>query len=90
MGNPYVSDLRFTKHLRNQILSRNRFQKSNLNSFRFFIEDSPENAIKLSSLCNYVFLLKEPYNIDEKFCYPKNVISVDNWDDIYRNLKMLC
>lgn len=89
MGNPYVSDLRYTNYLRNRGLNKNRFQESNLKSFRFFIEDHPENAIKLASLCDYVFLLKEPYNTDIRYKYPKNVIKVENWNDIYRKLKSL-
>lgn len=88
-GNPYISDTRFFNNYRKEILNRNRFQSSKLKGFRFFIEDFPENAIKLSSLCDYVFMFDEPYNKQENYNFPKNVIRVESWDDIYRYLKIL-
>jgi uncharacterized HAD superfamily protein len=108
MGNPYISDTRYWNRFRRSIRSKNRFQGANLKGFRFFIEDTPENAIKLSSLCDYVFMFDEPYNKEivsqmqvdsgrtnenrktgSGYIFPKNVIRVYNWNDIYRHLKSL-
>lgn len=90
MGNPYISDTRFWNYFRRSILNKNRFQGANIQGFRFFIEDTPENAIKLSSLCDYVFMFEEPYNMDiVRYNFPKNVIMVKSWNDIYRYLKSL-
>ena len=90
IGNPYISDTRFWNYFRKSILNRNRFQGANLKSFKFSIEDTPENAIKLSGLCEYVFMFDEPYNSDIlKYDFPKNVIRVNSWNDIYRYLKSL-
>jgi uncharacterized HAD superfamily protein len=89
MGNPYISDTRFWNQFRKAILNRNRFQGAKLKGFRFFIEDTPENAIKLSTMCDYVFMFDEPYNSDESYRFPKNVLRVKSWDDIYRHMKRL-
>ncbi len=90
MGNPYITDTRFKNSFRKSILNNNRFQGANVKGFKFFIEDTPENAIKLSSLVDYVFLYDEPYNRDEeRYGFPKNVIRVKSWNDIYRYLKIL-
>lgn len=88
-GNPYISDTRFGNNFRKSILNKNRFQDTSRKGYRFFIEDTPENAIKLSSLCDYVFMFDEPYNKEENYLFPKNVIRVKSWDEIYRYLKML-
>ena len=88
-GNPNISDTRFSNYYRRDILNRNRFQSSKLHGFRFFVEDFPENAIKLSSLCDYVFMFDEPYNAEHNYNFPKNVIRVKTWDDIYHLLKTL-
>ena len=89
VGNPYISDTRFWNHFRKSILNRNRFQGASIKGFRFFSEDTPENAIKLSSLCEYVFMFDEPYNAADNYSFPKNVIRVKSWTDIYRHLKTL-
>lgn len=89
IGNPYISDTRFYNNLRKDILNKNRFQAASLKGFKYFVDDSPENAIKLSSLCDYVFLFDEPYNQDENYKFSKNVIRVKSWDDIYRYMKSL-
>lgn len=81
-GNPYVSDSRLSKTI-------NRFHGTKRYRLRFFIEDHPENAIKLSNYCEYVFLFDEPYNQAEAYDFPKNVLRVYNWNDIYRHLKRL-
>lgn len=89
LGNPYISDTRFGNNFRKKMLNRNRFQGANTNGFRFFIEDNPENAIKLSGLCDYVFMFNEPYNGDSNYSFPKNVIRVNNWNEIYHHMKIL-
>jgi len=89
-GNPYISDTRLSNYIISSISNNNRFQKASKNGFRFFIEDNPENAIKLSGLCDYIFLFDQPYNKDENYNFPKNVIRVYSWDDIYKHLKTLC
>ena len=108
MGNPFISDNRYWNRFQKAIRNNNRFQGANLKGFRFFIEDTAENAIKLSVLCDYVFMFDEPYNKEIKteesnaadidslgrkfkkgYTFPKNVIRVSSWDDIYRHLKYL-
>lgn len=90
MGNQYISDTRYWNHFRRAILNRNRFQGASIKGFKFFIEDTPENAIKLSNLCEYVFMFDEPYNRDtSKYNFPKNVIRVYTWNEIYSYLKSL-
>jgi hypothetical protein len=89
MGNPYISDTRFGNRFRKSILNKNRFQGANLRGFRFFIEDTPENAIKLSGLCEYVFMFDEPYNAPANYKFPKNIIRVKSWKEIYHHMKAL-
>ncbi|ADQ78733.1 hypothetical protein Palpr_0575 [Paludibacter propionicigenes WB4] len=89
-GNPYISDRRFMRHNRYAIINKNRFQYANNKGFKFFVEDTPENAIKLSGLCDYIFMFDQPYNQKEYYDFPKNVIRVKTWDDIYKQLKTLC
>jgi len=88
-GNPFISDSRFSNRLNYRILNNNRFQDAKKKGFRFFIEDSPENAIKLSDMCDYVFLFNEPYNSDKTYILPRNIIRVNHWDEIYSKLKLL-
>jgi uncharacterized HAD superfamily protein len=59
----------------------NRFYYTFIKPYRYFIEDTPENAIKLSNNCEYVFLFEQPYNrnTDE---LPHNVIRVSSWEEI--------
>lgn len=88
-GNPYISDTRFWNRYRKSIKLKNRFQYANLHGFKFFIEDNPENAIKLSNFCEGVILFDEPYNQDSnKYVYTKNIIRVSSWNDIYRFIKI--
>jgi len=89
MGNPYISDTRFGNRFRKHILNRNRFQGANMRGFRFFIEDTPENAIKLSAFCEYIFMFDEPYNDANNYKFPKNVIRVKSWREIYHHMKTL-
>lgn len=87
MGNPYITDTRFLNKMKKAIRNNNRFQGASLKGFKFFIDDTPENALKLSGLCDYVFLFDEPYN--QNIQLPKNIIRVKSWDEIYKNLKRL-
>jgi uncharacterized HAD superfamily protein len=89
LGNPYLTDIRFGNRIRKTILNKNRFQGSQRIGFKFFIEDTPENAIKLASFCNYVFLFDEPYNNENNYNFPKNVIRVKNWNEVYSHLKLM-
>lgn len=89
-GNTYISDNRFLFIVRKQTLLLNRFQSSKKNQIKFFVEDRPDNAIKLSNIVEYVFLFDQPYNQDvSKYSFPKNVIRVGSWNMIYSYLKEL-
>lgn len=70
---------------------KNRFYYTNKKPYRYFIEDTPENAIKLASTCEYVFLIEHPYNseINFKENLPINVIRVKNWSEIKNTIKKL-
>jgi len=65
---------------------QNRFYYARKNKFRYFVEDDWEKAIKLSFICDVVFLYSQPYNaaISEM---PSNVIRVNNWSEIYRYIR---
>jgi uncharacterized HAD superfamily protein len=90
-GNDYSSDPggRFT----------NRFYFSRKEKIRFFVEDDYEKAVKLSFICDVVFLLSHPYNEpNEKLSsevyklrknLPSNIIRVKNWDEIYYHIRRL-
>lgn len=88
IGNPYISNTRFTNRFRGLILNNNRFQRVSIKGFKYFIEDTPENAIRLSSFCDYVFMFNEPYNQSDRYIFPKNVIRVNSWNDIYSHIKL--
>ena len=81
-GNPYLSDTRFTNWFRWKILNINRFQSASRRSYKYFMEDTPENAIKLSLHCEYVFLFDQPYNKETNYNFPDNVIRVSDWNDV--------
>lgn len=70
---------------------RNRFYYTHKKPYRYFVEDSADNAIKLASTCEYVFLLEQPYNIEAGFIkdLPSNVLRVENWSDIKNIIKEL-
>jgi len=65
----------------------NRFYISQNLRIRFFVEDDIEKAIKLSFICDYVFLMDQPYNKSNEL--PGNIIRVNNWDELYREIKRL-
>ncbi len=79
----------------------NRFYISRKNRIRFFIEDDFEKAIKLSHICDVVFLLSHPYNepqpqqiLPEEISrlrknLPANIIRVKDWDEISRQMRLL-
>lgn len=66
---------------------RNRFYISRKRKLRFFIEDDAEKAVKLSYICDIVFLMDQPYNRDREL--PSNILRMDSWDDIYRSIRKL-
>ncbi len=68
----------------------NRFYYTNLKPYKYFIEDTVENAIKLASTCEFVFLIEQPYNSKvEKESLPYNIIQVKDWYEIKKNIKKL-
>lgn len=78
---------------------KNRFSISKQKKIKFFVEDDLEKAIKLSYICDVVFLLSHPYNKPNKNLQeninklrenlPPNIICVDNWDEIYKHIRRL-
>lgn len=82
---------------------RNRFYVARKKKLKFFVEDDLEKAIKLSYICDVVFLLEQPYNMNTyKRCstcqfsckqqekhVPSNVIRVQSWDDICKSVRRL-
>jgi len=77
----------------------NRFYISRKKKIRFFVEDDFEKAIKLSFVCDIVFLFSHPYNRPNKKLskkinnsrknIPSNIIRVNNWDEIYQYIRKL-
>lgn len=59
---------------------KTRYYYSKKYKIRYFVEDTAENAIKLSHICEYVFLINHQYNGNIEL--PYNVVRVDGWDDI--------
>ena len=66
---------------------KNRFYIARKKKIKFFVEDDLEKAKKLSYICDVVFLLKQPYNCSGEL--PGNVIRVDSWDQIYKNIRAI-
>lgn len=66
---------------------RNRFYISRKKKLRFFVEDDHEKASKLAYICDLVFLMEHPYNVDKEL--PDNVIRVKSWDEIYYYIRRL-
>ncbi len=65
--------------------NKNRFYIGRKKKIKFFVEDDLLKARKLAYICDYVFLLSHPYNINGYI--PKNVIRVDSWKEIYKWIK---
>lgn len=90
-GNDYSSDPRGK--------FRNRFYLARKKKIRFFVEDDLEKAVKLSYICDVVFLFSHPYNEpDENLpidinklreSFPSNIIKVKNWTEIYQQIRRL-
>ena len=88
-GNDYSSDP--------FINFNNRFYISRKKKIRYFIEDDVEKAIKLSFICDIVFLISQPYNEPSEDLtehlqllrknLPSNVVRVKEWIDIYQNIR---
>jgi hypothetical protein len=78
---------------------RNRFYISRKKQIRFFVEDDLEKAIKLSYICDVVFLMSHPYNepsdkIDEKanserIELPDNIVRVKGWTELYKYIRKI-
>lgn len=76
---------------------KNRFFLARKKKIRFFVEDDIEKAIKLSFICDIVFLLNHPYNSpnselsDEintfRSSTPHNIVRVNNWIEIYQLIR---
>ncbi len=69
------------------IKSKNRFYSSIRSNIKFFVEDDLKNAIRLSYICDFVFLFDQPYNQEKNL--PNNVFRVKSWDKIYRKIREL-
>lgn len=90
-GNDYSSDPRGK--------FRNRFYIARKKKIRFFVEDDFEKAIKLSYVCDVVFLYSHPYNKPQPDLpveknrirkeIPSNIIRIDTWDEIYQHIRRL-
>jgi len=90
-GNDYSSDPRGK--------FRNRFYLATKKKIRFFVEDDLEKAVKLSYICDVVFLFSHPYNEPDENLpidinklrenFPSNIIKVKNWTEIYQQIKLL-
>ncbi len=79
-GNDYSSDPRGRFN--------NRFYVARKKKIRFFVEDDLEKAIKLSYICDFVFLFDQPYNqTTEKIS--ANIIRVKSWSEIYKKIRKL-
>ena len=71
---------------------RNRFQFSRKKKIRFFVEDDLEKAVKLSFICDVIFLIDHPYNTPNRFvgtAIPSNIIRVKSWNEVYRHIRRL-
>lgn len=66
---------------------RNRFYLGRKKNIRIFVEDDAQKASKLAYICDLVFLINQPYNANEPV--PTNVIRVDSWTEIYREIRRL-
>jgi uncharacterized HAD superfamily protein len=66
---------------------KNRFYESSKNNIKFFVEDDLRKAIKLSYICDFIFLLDHPYNQEKSL--PNNVFRVKSWGEIYTKIREL-
>ncbi len=70
-----------------QVASRNRYVMAAKKMIPIFVEDMTHNAVRLSDICELVFLIRHPYNSRSEEGLPKNVIPVDGWKDIYHFIR---
>jgi len=82
---PFVSNVgRF--FLRMHFFNENRFTVAANKRYRYFIEDDISKAIKLSHLCEVVFLMDQPYNRDTGYL-PKNIIRIYKLSDALHRIR---
>ena len=77
----------------------NRFEIARKRELRYFVEDELKKAVKLSYICDVVFLISHPYNEPQaglesvencrRSNLPDNLVRVTSWDDIYHYLTWL-
>ncbi len=87
----------YTTHTGTKIM--NRFTLSKRRKIKYFVEDDLQKAIKLSFICDIVFLISHPYNQPQDHLsdeenkkrsdLPTNVIIVEGWKDIESWMKKL-
>lgn len=77
-GNMYVTEA--------GILDLNRFSIAAKKKINIFVEDDLYKAIKLSRICELVFLIDHPYNRTDELL-PNNLIKVKDWNEIYKYLR---
>lgn len=64
---------------------KNRYQLSRSRHIKIFVEDRIENAVKLGTICEIVFLIDAPYNQNLPPGYtelPKNILRIKEWKEI--------
>lgn len=77
----------------------NRFEVARKRDIRYFVEDYLKKAVKLSYICDVVFLISHPYNQPHESLgpaenrrrsnLPDNLVRVTSWNDIYQYLTWL-
>jgi uncharacterized HAD superfamily protein len=77
LGNEDVSDLSTYVY--------NRFYAAKKMPIKYFVEDDLKKAQKLSYICDYVFLIDQPYNKENNL--PENVIRVEAWEEILQIIR---
>jgi len=67
--------------------TKNRYQRARKKNIHIFVEDQISNAVRLAQFCNVVFLIDHPYNRDDDENISKNIIRVQNWEQLYLFIK---
>lgn len=70
-----------------RVITRNRFQISKRKNIRYFVDDDPNIINKLANICDYVFVMHQPYN--SKSTFPQNVIRVRSWFEIFDHIRKI-
>ncbi len=66
------------------LLVQNRFAISARKKIPIFVEDDLQKALKLTAICELVFLMEHPYNQLQAVEHtPRNLIPVKSWNEIY-------